>query len=87
MRRTGRDAGARAQLSKSATKLRGTTAAAVWGAAPGTSVSQQRPHAPYGAPRLCRPLSCPEVSGHIGGGPGRSRPPQAPSRLPARSLA
>lgn len=63
MRRTGRDAGARAQLSKLATKLRGAAAAAAWGTAPGISVSQQCPHSPHGAPRLCRPLSCPEGSG------------------------
>lgn len=36
---------------------------AAWGAAPGISVSQQCPHSPHGAPRLCCPLSCPEGSG------------------------
>lgn len=76
MSRTGRDAGVRAQLSKLATKLRGAAAAVAWGAAPGISVSQQRPHSPHGAPRLCRPLSCPEGSGpHRRGVPGaRGRP-------------
>lgn len=75
MSRTGRDAGAPAQLSKLATKLRGAAAAAAWGAAPGISVSQQRPHSPHGAPRLCRPLSCPE-----GSGPHRRGVPSAPGR-------
>lgn len=73
----GRDAGARAQLFKSVSKLRGTATAAVWGASPGTSVSQQRPHAPHWAPRLCRPLSCPKGSGPhrrgVLGAPGRPR--------------
>lgn len=63
MSRTGRDAGARAQLSKLATKLRGAAATAAWGAAPGITVSQQCPHSLHGAPRLCCPLSCPEGSG------------------------
>lgn len=88
MSRTGRDAGARTQLSKLATKLRGAAAAAVWGAAPGTSVSQQRPHSLHGAPTTLPPPVLPRGLGATqAGGPGRSRPPQAPSRLPARSLA
>lgn len=73
--RTGRDAGARAQLCKSATKLRGAAAAAAWDADPGISVSQQRLHSPHGAPRLCRPLSC-----HEGSGPHRRGVPGAPGR-------
>lgn len=81
MRRTGRDAGARAQLSKSATKLRGTAAVAVRGAAPGTRVSQQRPHAPHRAPGLCRPLSCPEGSGPHRRGSGAL--PAAPGSIAA----
>lgn len=75
MSRTGGDAGARTQLSKLATKLRGAAAAAAWGAAPGISVNQQRPHSPHGAPRLCGPLSCPE-----GLGPHRRGVPGAPGR-------